>query len=109
MKKPLIIGAALAAFTVTGPVAIADTGSGTAAPARTCKLKALESVKIRKTMNINATALGLFPKGKTAKSGCITRDGGEYKRCGRSWPTWRWVDYPGVPRGWVPYACVKPV
>ncbi|WUI03933.1 hypothetical protein OHR68_19750 [Spirillospora sp. NBC_00431] len=76
-----------------------------------CKLKSRESVKIRKSWNINSTALGLLPKGKVARSGCITEiNRGKYSLCGRQgWRTWRWVEYAGLPRGWVPYACVNPV
>ncbi|MCO6004479.1 hypothetical protein NE236_05740 [Actinoallomurus purpureus] len=106
----VVAGPAASSDATNGPVASENPRPAVAVvgPAVDCRLRALESVKIRKTRSIHATALGLFPKGKTTPCLGLTYDGGSYSLCGRkNWPTWREVNYRNI-RGWVPYACVEP-
>ncbi|MEV8022561.1 hypothetical protein AB0O76_40970 [Streptomyces sp. NPDC086554] len=106
-----IVGAALLAG-LTGGIATADTTGTTKAAAGGCsyaKLTAEESVKIRTKTRLDATAVGLLPKGKVGR-GCDSTDTGQtgqsYKLCGERDNSWVYLSYAGK-KGWVPTACIK--
>jgi hypothetical protein len=110
----------LGAVALTGAVFAAGTASAGAAEPTTARAaasaacwkgktaQAKESVKIRKSKKLNATALGLFPKGKKGKyAGCEVSYGQTYTLCG--WDKdnrWTYIEYRGT-KGWVPSACEK--
>ncbi|WP_158794986.1 SH3 domain-containing protein [Streptomyces sp. NRRL S-337] len=70
-------------------------------------LKAKESLKIRKSPKLKATALGVFPKGKTATAKCQVEMGDYYHLCNDEDARWSYINYQGV-KGWVPWICTKP-
>ncbi|WP_058042324.1 hypothetical protein [Streptomyces roseifaciens] len=104
-----ITAATLAGATaLTGGVATADAR----AAASSCSygtLTAVESVKIRTTTKLNATAVGLLPKGKSGR-GCDStgtgQSGQSYNLCGKKDNSWVLLSYAGH-EGWVPTACIK--
>ncbi|MFI9049058.1 hypothetical protein [Streptomyces sp. NPDC053427] len=110
---PAVASAALLGTALTSGVATAST-PGTAhtaavataaAPASCVRAEAQESVKIRTEKKVGATALGLFPKGKTACIvGGLASEGGSYNLCGHKDNTWLKISYAGN-RGWIPYFC----
>ncbi|MFI6376858.1 hypothetical protein [Streptomyces sp. NPDC050546] len=76
----------------------AGTGNG--------KVKARESVKIRKSKSVSSTALGLFPKGKTACSLKNEKASKWYDDwCGQGSDQWDYISYKGT-KGWVPTTCI---
>ncbi|MEU9418091.1 hypothetical protein [Streptomyces sp. NPDC051000] len=94
-------GTASAATVGTVPVAQAKAG---------CVLNpatAHESVKIRKTAKVNATALGLLPKGaKATYVTCGVKLAENYSFCGwKNDNRWSYITYRGI-KGYVPLACV---
>ncbi|MFG2667554.1 hypothetical protein ACGFY6_25345 [Streptomyces sp. NPDC048387] len=66
-----------------------------------------ESVKIRETAKVSATALGLLPKGaKATYAACEVSFGDDYSLCGwKGDNRWSYITYRGI-RGYVPLACV---
>ncbi|MFF9818971.1 hypothetical protein [Streptomyces sp. NPDC014006] len=111
IKLASMLGVAVmtSAVIVAGPATA--TAQPTAAPqAASCfkgwTTQAKESVKIRNARKLNATALGLFPKGKKGKyASCAVEDGQKYSLCG--WKNdYRWtkINYRGTV-GWIPTAC----
>ncbi|MWA12805.1 hypothetical protein [Streptomyces sp. BA2] len=99
------------AFGATSASASAPSTTATKAAAISCAggnyVKAHESVKIRKSMKVNSTALGLLPKGKKAKLlKCQVDLAGTYSLCGwKDDNRWHHVNYRGI-KGYVPLACV---
>ncbi|MFJ9850913.1 hypothetical protein [Streptomyces sp. NPDC101150] len=110
---PAVASAALLGTAMTSGVATATTPgtahtatvSAASAPASCVRAQAQESVKIRTAKKVSATALGLFPKGKTACIvGGLASTGGSYNLCGHKDNTWLKISYAGN-RGWIPYYC----
>ncbi|MFI8497427.1 hypothetical protein ACIGFK_02715 [Streptomyces sp. NPDC085524] len=66
-----------------------------------------ENVKIRNAAKVNATALGLLPKGaKATYAACQVSLAGTYSLCGwKGDNRWSYITYRGV-KGYVPLACV---
>ncbi|MFB7896150.1 SH3 domain-containing protein [Streptomyces xiamenensis] len=89
-----------------------------AAAASTWPVKAVESVKIRKSPTTNSTALGLLPKGEQARAELYrnavikTYWGGEHGACGsKGTPfsdNWMKVTYKGT-TGYVAWLCASAV
>jgi hypothetical protein len=91
-------GAAAPAQASAGAVTGAECDTG-------LKLWAKESVKIRKSRKLNSTALGVWPKGNTAKqASCKDVSGQGYDLCGWEKNLWTYVNYRGT-KGWVPAGC----
>ncbi|MGW2818994.1 hypothetical protein [Streptomyces sp. NPDC001415] len=111
-----VVAMASVVFTTTGAAAASPSPSAPAAKshsaaARQCYAQAQESVKIRVAKKVGATALGLLPKGATAKAQCTLEQGERYSLC-LNWAepsstAWSFVDYQGI-RGYVPGACAIP-
>ncbi|MFH8789035.1 hypothetical protein [Streptomyces roseoverticillatus] len=111
-----LAAAAVTAAVLAGTTALTG-GVATAADVRTAdasyctygKLTALESVKIRTDRKLNATAVGLLPKGKSGR-GCDSTgtglSGQSYNLCGKKDNSWVLLGYAGH-EGWVPTACIK--
>ena len=97
---------AVASLTLATPAVAGDTGANTDGCGKlSFGLKAKESVKIRKTAKLSATAVGLLPKGKKA---CFidVADGGKSGACfSGTEKVWNKVSYRGM-KGWVPSQCV---
>jgi hypothetical protein len=118
LKAPTIaslalIGAGMTAGTATAAAAHGATqtavatkavSAASAVSAACVYAEAQESVKIRNSKKVNSTALGLFPKGKTACKVGATEEGGSYDLCGHKGKTWMKISYRGI-RGWIPYYC----
>ncbi|MEV4926322.1 hypothetical protein [Streptomyces roseoverticillatus] len=105
-----VTAAVLAGGTVlTGGVATADARVSAASSCSYGTLTALESVKIRTDRKLNATAVGLLPKGKSGR-GCDSTGTGlggqSYNLCGKKDYSWVLLSYGGH-EGWVPSACIK--
>lgn len=82
-----------------------DVSVRAACPAGSHKVKARESVKIRKTKSLSSTALGLFPKGKAA---CSLKKGKAKwydSKCGQGSDQFDYINYRGT-KGWVPTTCI---
>ncbi|WP_143589969.1 hypothetical protein [Streptomyces africanus] len=90
---------------VAAPVASSGDASVTAACSRGEKVKARESVKIRKTKSISGTALGLFPKGKNACSLKNEKAKWYDSKCGQGSDQFDYINYRGT-KGWVPTTCI---
>jgi hypothetical protein len=109
---PALASAALLCTAMSTPALAADHSASAAttaapAPAACVHVIAAESVKIRKSKAVNATALGLLPKGKSAcTTGKPSSKGGSYNLCGSKDNTWQEITYKGI-RGWIPYYCTK--
>ncbi|WP_438488859.1 hypothetical protein [Streptomyces sp. S186] len=94
-------GTAAAAPAPARPAAVAPV----AAPATCVYAEAKESVKIRNARKVNATALGLFPKGSLAcRTSTPTTSGESYNLCGVKDNAWSEITYRGI-RGWIPRGC----
>ncbi|MEU0189465.1 hypothetical protein ABZ250_06340 [Streptomyces afghaniensis] len=97
------------AFSSTPAVAAATAPSGDVSVRAACsageKVKARESVKIRKTKSISGTALGLFPKGKTACSLKNEKAKWYDSKCGQGSDQFDYINYRGT-KGWVPTTCI---
>lgn len=97
------------AFSATPAVAAATAPSGDVSVRAACsvgeKVKARESVKIRKTKSISGTALGLFPKGKTACSLKNEKAKWYDSKCGQGSDQFDYINYRGT-KGWVPTTCI---
>ncbi|MFG3253816.1 hypothetical protein [Streptomyces sp. NPDC048172] len=119
LKNRLAAVAATAALvtvslTVASP-AVAEPASPSASASTTAgcgkssfPLKAKESVKIRKSARMSATALGLLPKGKKA---CFLKaaEAGKSGSCIKgTHDIWNKISYRGI-KGWVPSQCVDVV
>ncbi|MET9759377.1 hypothetical protein ABZ016_10010 [Streptomyces sp. NPDC006372] len=91
---------------VAAPAATASSGQvSTLAACQGEKIKARESVKIRKTKSVSGTALGLFPKGK---AGCsLKNEKAKWydDKCGQGSDQWDYISYNGT-KGWVPTTCI---
>jgi hypothetical protein len=111
-----LVTAALVGTTLTGGSAVAgglDARAASAAAAANCSsyvspIKAKESVKIRNAKRLNATALGVWGKGK---KGDVCNDGkasaGEsYTLCGKTSSKW-YYGRVGSIKGWVPATCIN--
>ncbi|MFJ9410031.1 hypothetical protein [Streptomyces sp. NPDC101393] len=107
---PALASAALLGTFLSTPAAAAGASATTAAapaPAACVKVIAAESVKIRKSKAVNATALGLLPKGYSAcTTGKPASAGGSYDLCGFKDNSWKEITYKGI-TGWIPYYCTK--
>ncbi|QLE74470.1 hypothetical protein FGW37_25310 [Streptomyces rectiverticillatus] len=97
------------ATALTGGVATADARVAAASSCSYNTLTALESVKIRTTTKLDATAVGLLPKGKSGR-GCDStgtgQSGQSYNLCGKKDNSWVLLSYAGH-EGWVPTTCIK--
>ncbi|MGX1562554.1 hypothetical protein [Streptomyces sp. NPDC055506] len=101
------------AFTSTPAIAVspAAASSGDVSVRAACsaggeKVKARESVKIRKAKSFSSTALGLFPKGKTACSYKNEKAKWYSPKCGQGSDQWDYISYSGT-KGWVPTTCIE--
>lgn len=114
---PAVAAAALVGTTLTGGVAVAQTPSAplAAAAAPYCgnnisNVPAKESVKIRTTTKVGATALGLWAKGQkgTICNGGDPIKGDKYTLCGKTSTEWLYgyTNSTNV-KGYVPRACMK--
>ncbi|MGX2995282.1 hypothetical protein JNUCC64_13465 [Streptomyces sp. JNUCC 64] len=112
-----LVTTALVAATLTGGTAFAGSAetvrsTPVAAAAVDCSsylspVKAKETVKIRTAKRLNATALGIWGKGR---GGDVCNDGrsqaGEsYRLCGKSSNQW-YYGRVGSIKGWVPATCI---
>ncbi|MEK2473338.1 hypothetical protein [Streptomyces noursei] len=94
-------GTAAAAPATARPAAVARA----AAPATCVYAEAKESVKIRNARKVNATALGLLPKGALGcRTSTPTTAGESYDLCGVKDNAWSEITYRGS-RGWIPRGC----
>ncbi|PSJ25349.1 hypothetical protein B7P34_28685 [Streptosporangium nondiastaticum] len=110
MAATAVTAAVLAGGTaLTGGVAAADARVTAASSCSYNTLTALESVKIRTDRKLNATAVGLLPKGKSGR-GCDSTgtglSGQSYDLCGKKDNSWVILSYGGH-EGWVPTTCIK--
>jgi uncharacterized protein YgiM (DUF1202 family) len=117
LLAPAVATAALVGTTLTGGIAVAQTPSApvsaTAAP--NCgngltNVPAKESVKIRTSPKLSATAVGLWAKGQ---KGFICNDGKSFKGqkytlCGKTSTEWLYgITNSTNKKGYVPRACIK--
>ncbi|MGA4839425.1 hypothetical protein [Streptomyces sp. G45] len=112
---PALATAAVAATTLVGGVAVAQTPTAVAAAKPNCdssivNVPAKESVKIRTSPKLSATAVGLWAKGK---KGALCSDGKsfkgqKYKLCGKTSDRWLYGGpFSSRKEGYVPAACIK--
>ncbi|QEU91626.1 hypothetical protein [Streptomyces kanamyceticus] len=110
LMAPAVAFSALALVGTT----VATSGTAVAASKPDCSrqivnVPAKETVKVRASKKLGATAYSQWNKGK---KGSLCNDGHfykgqKYKLCGKTSTQWLYGSQFGAKRGWIPAACIK--